>query len=194
MASVCPRGRHGGRRPDRWVPALDARPEVVCAVAGRCEVLIDGGIRRGSDVLVALALGARAALAGRPVLWGMAVSATEGLKDVLSILGVELETAMALCGRTALASVDSSPLCPAAVRSLRRRGGDRPEAAGHQQAGPGRGPGHELAAVKVLDDVFTCAPNGPGAGVALPPASRPPSSPRSSAIRSRAGRSSRRRP
>ncbi|MFJ9821007.1 alpha-hydroxy acid oxidase [Streptomyces sp. NPDC101151] len=99
---------HGGRQLDGSVTALDALPEVVLAVAGRCEVLIDGGIRRGSDVLIALALGARAVLVGRPVLWGMAVSAAEGARDVLSILGAELETAMALCGRKDLASVDAS--------------------------------------------------------------------------------------
>ncbi|WP_369367625.1 alpha-hydroxy acid oxidase [Streptomyces sp. CG4] len=101
---------HGGRQLDGAVTALDALPEVISAVAGRCEVLIDGGIRRGSDVLVALALGARAVLVGRPVLWGMAVSGTEGAREVLSILGTELETAMALCGRTDLASVDASLL------------------------------------------------------------------------------------
>ncbi|MGV4983329.1 alpha-hydroxy acid oxidase [Streptomyces sp. NRAIS4] len=104
---------HGGRQLDGSVTALDALPEVVSAVAGRCEVLIDGGIRRGSDVLVALALGARAVLVGRPVLWGMAVSGTQGARDVLSILRADLETAMALCGRTDLASVDASLLHPA---------------------------------------------------------------------------------
>ncbi|MEU6666086.1 alpha-hydroxy acid oxidase [Streptomyces sp. NPDC046727] len=98
---------HGGRQLDSSVTPLDALPEVVSAVAGRCEVLIDGGIRRGSDVLIALALGARAVLVGRPVLWGMAVSGAEGAREVLSILGTELETAMALCGRTDLTSVDA---------------------------------------------------------------------------------------
>ncbi|MEU1407528.1 alpha-hydroxy acid oxidase [Streptomyces sp. NPDC005728] len=111
---------HGGRQLDGAVTALDALPEVVSAVAGRCEVLIDGGIRRGSDVLVALALGARAVLVGRPVLWGMAVSGTEGARDVLSILGTELETAMALCGRTDLPSVDASLLRLAPHRSSDR--------------------------------------------------------------------------
>ncbi|KOV61044.1 2-hydroxy-acid oxidase [Streptomyces sp. MMG1121] len=103
---------HGGRQLDGAVTALHALPEVVCAVAGRCEVLIDGGIRRGSDVLISLALGARAVLVGRPVLWGMAVSGTEGARNVLSILGAELETAMALCGRTDLTFVDASLLHP----------------------------------------------------------------------------------
>ncbi|MFI9724307.1 alpha-hydroxy acid oxidase [Streptomyces sp. NPDC052396] len=104
---------HGGRQLDGSVTALEALPEVVSAVAGRCEVLIDGGIRRGSDVLIALALGARAVLVGRPVLWGMAVAGAEGARDVLSILSAELETAMALSGRPDLASVDGSLLRPA---------------------------------------------------------------------------------
>ncbi|MGW3209177.1 alpha-hydroxy acid oxidase [Streptomyces sp. NPDC001135] len=98
---------HGGRQLDGSITPLEALPEVVSAVADRCEVLIDGGIRRGSDVLIALALGARAVPVGRPVLWGMAVSATEGARDVLSVLGAELENAMALCGRPDLASVDA---------------------------------------------------------------------------------------
>ncbi|MCC3767453.1 alpha-hydroxy-acid oxidizing protein [Streptomyces sp. UNOC14_S4] len=103
---------HGGRQLDGSVTALDALPEVVSAVAGRCEVLVDGGIRRGSDVLVALALGARAVLVGRPVLWGLAVSGADGARDVLSILAAELEAAMALSGRPDLASVDASLLHP----------------------------------------------------------------------------------
>ncbi|MEV5510178.1 alpha-hydroxy acid oxidase [Streptomyces orinoci] len=115
---------HGGRQLDGAVTALDALPEVVSAVAGRCEVLIDGGVRRGSDAMVALALGARAVLVGRPVLWGMAVSGAEGARDVLSILGAELETAMALCGRPDLASVDASLLRPAPWRTASGIAGD----------------------------------------------------------------------
>ncbi|MEU8976249.1 alpha-hydroxy acid oxidase [Streptomyces monashensis] len=112
---------HGGRQLDGSVTPLDVLPEVVLAVAGRCEVLIDGGIRRGSDVLVALALGARAVMVGRPVLWGMAVAAAEGARDVLSILGAELENAMAPCGRTDLASVDASLLHPAYAAPFKPR-------------------------------------------------------------------------
>ncbi|MEU8434464.1 alpha-hydroxy acid oxidase [Streptomyces sp. NPDC029216] len=107
---------HGGRQLDGSVTALDALPEVVDAVAGRCEVLIDGGIRRGSDVLVALALGARAVLVGRPVLWGMAVAGAQGAQAILSVLGSELKNAMALCGRPDLASLDTSLLHPAPHR------------------------------------------------------------------------------
>ncbi|MEU7168801.1 alpha-hydroxy acid oxidase [Streptomyces morookaense] len=101
---------HGGRQLDGAVTALEALPEVVAATAGRCEVLVDGGIRRGTDVLVALALGARAVLVGRPVLWGMAVDGADGAREVLSVLGAELENALALCGRPDLASVDADLL------------------------------------------------------------------------------------
>jgi 4-hydroxymandelate oxidase len=89
---------HGGRRLDSAIPSLEALPEVVEAVAGRCEVYMDGGIRRGTDVLKALALGAHAVLIGRPILWGLAVRGQEGVTHVLSILRQELECAMALAG------------------------------------------------------------------------------------------------
>jgi isopentenyl diphosphate isomerase/L-lactate dehydrogenase-like FMN-dependent dehydrogenase len=81
------------------VPAtLDILPEVVDAVAGRCEVLMDGGIRRGTDAVTALALGARAVLAGRAPLWGLAVGGEEGARDVLEILRAEIELALVLLG------------------------------------------------------------------------------------------------
>jgi len=78
------------------------------AVAGRMEVYVDGGIRRGTDVLKALALGARAVLVGRPVLWGLAVAGEAGARDVLELLRAELELALALAGRPTLASIDRS--------------------------------------------------------------------------------------
>ncbi|QBD81293.1 alpha-hydroxy-acid oxidizing protein [Ktedonosporobacter rubrisoli] len=99
---------HGGRRLDGSVPALMALPEVIEAVAGRCEVYLDGGIRRGTDVLKALALGARAVLVGRPVLWGLAVNGEQGVRHVLSILSQELETAMALAGCPGVKQIHSS--------------------------------------------------------------------------------------
>ena len=89
---------HGGRQLDGTVASMDALPEVVEAVAGRAEVLVDGGVRRGSDVLKALALGARAVLLGRPVLWGLAVDGEEGVRRVLSLLAAELDIAMAIAG------------------------------------------------------------------------------------------------
>ena len=89
---------HGGRQLDTVVAGIDALPAVVVAVGGRCEVFVDGGIRRGTDVVKALALGARAVLVGRPVLWGLAVGGEAGVADVLGILRAELANAMALCG------------------------------------------------------------------------------------------------
>jgi isopentenyl diphosphate isomerase/L-lactate dehydrogenase-like FMN-dependent dehydrogenase len=99
---------HGGRQLDSALASIEALPEVVDAVAGRCEVYMDGGIRRGTDVLKALALGARAVLIGRPVLWGLAVNGAEGACHVLEILRKELELAMVLSGRPTLASIDRS--------------------------------------------------------------------------------------
>ena len=89
---------HGGRQLDRAVASLDALPEVVDAVGDRAEVLMDGGIRRGTDVAIALALGARAVLVGRPVIWGLAVRGAEGAQHVLELLRDELLIALALLG------------------------------------------------------------------------------------------------
>jgi isopentenyl diphosphate isomerase/L-lactate dehydrogenase-like FMN-dependent dehydrogenase len=99
---------HGGRQLDGVAASIEALPEVVEAVAGRCEVYLDGGIRRGTDVLKALALGARAVLVGRPVLWGLAVNGAEGVDHVLDLLRAELELAMVLSGHSNLASIDRS--------------------------------------------------------------------------------------
>jgi isopentenyl diphosphate isomerase/L-lactate dehydrogenase-like FMN-dependent dehydrogenase len=89
---------HGGRQLDGVPATLDLLPEVVDAVAGRCEVLVDGGIRRGTDVVTALALGARAVLAGRAPLWGLAVGGERGAREVLEILRAEIELALVLLG------------------------------------------------------------------------------------------------
>ncbi len=99
---------HGGRQLDGALASIEALPEVAEAVEGRCEIYVDGGIRRGTDVLKALALGARAVFIGRPTLWGLAVNGSEGVRDVLEILHAELELAMALSGRPTLASIDRS--------------------------------------------------------------------------------------
>ena len=96
---------HGGRQLDGVASGIEALPEVVDAAGGRAEVLLDGGVRRGTDVLKALALGARAVLIGRPYIWGLAVAGEEGVKRVLSILRFELELAMALAGCPALADI-----------------------------------------------------------------------------------------
>jgi (S)-3,5-dihydroxyphenylglycine transaminase len=90
---------HGGRQLDGVPATIDVLPEIVAAVAGRCPVLLDGGIRRGRDVLASLALGADAVLVGRPALHGLAVGGREGVAGVLSILIDELKDAMTLTGR-----------------------------------------------------------------------------------------------
>jgi 4-hydroxymandelate oxidase len=94
---------HGGRQLDTVVASADALAEVTAAVGDRGEVYVDGGIRRGTDVVKALALGARAVLVGRPVLWGLAVGGAAGVERVLSGLAGELRLAMALCGAPDLA-------------------------------------------------------------------------------------------
>lgn len=101
---------HGGRQLDSVPATIDALPEIVAAVQGRCEIYLDGGIRRGTDVLKALALGARAVFVGRPALWGLAVNGVEGAYQVLELLRRELELAMALAGRPTLESIDASLL------------------------------------------------------------------------------------
>ena len=105
---------HGGRQVDGVAASLDALPEVVEAVGGEVEVLVDGGVRRGTDVIVALALGARAVLVGRPVLWGLAVAGEEGAFRVLELLRAELERALALCGCPSPADVTSAHVTPPA--------------------------------------------------------------------------------
>jgi isopentenyl diphosphate isomerase/L-lactate dehydrogenase-like FMN-dependent dehydrogenase len=92
---------HGGRQLDRALATGDALPEIVEAVEGRAAVLVDGGIRRGVDVAIALALGADAVLVGRPALWGLAAGGEKGVAQVLELLRGELALALALCGCSA---------------------------------------------------------------------------------------------
>jgi len=99
---------HGGRQLDSAPATIDALPGVAEAVDGRCEVLMDGGIRFGTDVLKALALGARAVLVGRPMVWGLAVGGTEGVQRILELLRDELSNAMALSGCANISSIDAS--------------------------------------------------------------------------------------
>jgi isopentenyl diphosphate isomerase/L-lactate dehydrogenase-like FMN-dependent dehydrogenase len=89
---------HGGRQLDHAPATIDALPEVVEAIAGRIPVLVDGGIRRGTDVAVALALGAEAVLVGRPALWGLAWDGEAGARQALELLAEELRLALALLG------------------------------------------------------------------------------------------------
>jgi 4-hydroxymandelate oxidase len=99
---------HGGRQLDSVPSGIAALPEVVEAVGDRVEVLMDGGVRRGTDVLKALALGARAVLIGRPYLYGLALAGEEGARNVIEALREELRLAMALTGKPTLASIDRS--------------------------------------------------------------------------------------
>ena len=103
---------HGGRQLDGTLPTSEALMEVVDAVAGRAEVLVDGGIRRGSDILKALALGARAVLVGRPYLWALAVGGEAGVTHMLGVLRDELDLDMALAGRPTIASIDATLVAP----------------------------------------------------------------------------------
>ena len=96
---------HGGRQLDGVPATIDVLPDVVAAVAGRCPVLLDGGVRHGSDVLLSLALGADAILVGRPVLYGLAVGGEAGARHVLDILTSELADDMALAGVASVADI-----------------------------------------------------------------------------------------
>ncbi len=97
---------HGGRQLDSAPATLDALPGVATALAGRAEVYMDGGIRWGTDVLKALALGARAVLVGRPILWGLSVDGERGVARVLELLEGELSQAMALSGVRSITEIE----------------------------------------------------------------------------------------
>ncbi|MBD2200016.1 alpha-hydroxy-acid oxidizing protein [Calothrix anomala FACHB-343] len=99
---------HGGRQLDSAIASLDALAEIVTAVDNRAEILVDGGIRRGTDILKALALGAKAVLIGRPILWGLAVAGEVGVSRILTMLENEFSLAMALSGCQKLQDIDSS--------------------------------------------------------------------------------------
>jgi L-lactate dehydrogenase (cytochrome)/(S)-mandelate dehydrogenase len=103
---------HGGRQLDGAASGLDALPAILDAVGGRIPVLVDGGIRRGTDVVKALALGAKACLIGRPQLWGVSVAGEAGVARVLEIYAQEIDRAMGLCGVTRIDQLDKSLLLP----------------------------------------------------------------------------------
>jgi 4-hydroxymandelate oxidase len=104
-ASAVDVSNHGGRQLDAAIASLDALPAVAEAVDRRVPVLMDGGVRRGTDVLIALALGATAVGIGRPVLWGLAVNGEAGVGHILDMLTAELELAMALSGAPSVADL-----------------------------------------------------------------------------------------
>jgi 4-hydroxymandelate oxidase len=97
---------HGGRQLDTCMATIEALPAVAEAVDGRIPILVDGGVRRGTDVLKALALGAKAVLVGRPILWGLAADGEEGVGQVLEILRKEFDVALGLCGCRSCDEVD----------------------------------------------------------------------------------------
>jgi isopentenyl diphosphate isomerase/L-lactate dehydrogenase-like FMN-dependent dehydrogenase len=99
---------HGGRSTETGRATIEALPEVVAAVGGRIPVLVDGGVRRGTDVFKALALGAKAVGIGRPMLWGLGAFGQPGVERVLTILQAELKLAMGNCGTRTLADINRS--------------------------------------------------------------------------------------
>jgi 4-hydroxymandelate oxidase len=102
---------HGGRQLDTCIATARALPEVVDAVAGDAEVYVDGGIRSGVDVVKALALGARAVMVGRPVLWGLATDGAAGVQAVLAELAADTVRTLALCGVTSPLDVTPDLVC-----------------------------------------------------------------------------------
>ncbi len=103
---------HGGRQLDHARASLEALPEIADAIGDRAQVLLDGGIRRGTDVVKALALGADAVLIGRPQIYGLIVSGEQGIVDVLGILRAEIDRALALMGVGDVAELDRSWIVP----------------------------------------------------------------------------------
>jgi L-lactate dehydrogenase (cytochrome) len=105
---------HGGRQLDSVPSAIAALPDVVDAVAGRCEVILDGGVRRGTDVLKALALGAKACMIGRPFLYGLAAAGGAGVARALELLRGEIDVNLALLGRAGVTQLDRTAVTWAA--------------------------------------------------------------------------------
>ena len=99
---------HGGRQLDMTMGAIEMLPEIVEATKGQAEVYLDSGVRRGSDVVKALSLGARAVGIGRPLFWGLAVNGAEGVHGVLELLREEVDRAMAYCGQNSVRDLESN--------------------------------------------------------------------------------------
>lgn len=132
---------HGGRQLDLAPAALDALPGVVAAVRGKAEVYMDGGVRRGPDIVVALALGARAVGLGRPILWALAAEGRVGVQRYLRLLGTELGNSLLLLGRRSVTEIDHDDAEPTPSLAGRHRGPAVPEPRGRgsrRRAGPRR--------------------------------------------------------
>lgn len=104
---------HGGRHLDNTLATVEVLSEAVSAANGKLEVYLDGGVRRGADVVKAIALGAKAVFIGRPLFWGLAVDGENGVVRVLNILREEIEITMAKCGRPTIASIDATTIVKA---------------------------------------------------------------------------------
>ena len=109
---------HGGRATEDLRATVDSLPEVLSAVGGRIPVLVDGGVRRGSDAYKALALGAKAVGIGRPYTWGLTAFGQEGVERVLDILNAELQRTMRQCGTPSIAQITR-----ASVRMMKNNDG-----------------------------------------------------------------------
>jgi 4-hydroxymandelate oxidase len=101
---------HGARQLDTVPATIDVLPGIVEAVDGKIEVLIDGGIRRGTDVFKALALGAKAVAVGRPIIWGLAVDGRQGARRVLDLLRKDFQLTMKLCGCTSVEEITAATI------------------------------------------------------------------------------------
>ena len=99
---------HGGRQLDGVSGTIEVLPEIVKAVKGKVEIYLDGGVRRGSDIVKAIALGANACMIGRPYMYGLAANGAAGVESIIKILEIEMDATMALMGRPTIASLDSS--------------------------------------------------------------------------------------
>jgi L-lactate dehydrogenase (cytochrome) len=99
---------HGGRQLDGVSGTIEVLPEIAKAVKGKAEIYLDGGVRRGSDIVKAIALGANACMIGRPYMYGLAANGAAGVESIIRILEIEMDATMALMGRPTIASLDSS--------------------------------------------------------------------------------------
>ena len=111
---------HGARQLDHALGTIDALPAIVDRIAGRGEVYLDGGIRRGTDVIIALALGAKGVFVGRPYLYGLAVDGEQGARNILNILREDMVRALILMGCPDVMALDRSWLIPAGTPAAAR--------------------------------------------------------------------------
>ncbi|MEU5267226.1 aminotransferase class I/II-fold pyridoxal phosphate-dependent enzyme [Streptomyces hygroscopicus] len=171
---------HGGRQLDGTAATLEVLPGIAAAVDGRCALLLDGGVRRGRDVLAALALGADAVLLGRPVLHGLAVAGADGAAGVLDLVLDELSEAMALTGTATAADADAALLAgPEDTTAVRHRRSGAASTTGPQapaagpEATPAAGPEDTVPARHHPPGATTTGPQAPAAGPEATPAAGP---------------------